>query len=97
LKLTLKIDSAASTGNHGKYMKYVNVHWLWWRQLLIVRDLREHCIAEEVTGSVRAVLIPSIRLCLSQPTFPFRLCRRWFPIKTSFAMAISKVQSSNMV
>jgi hypothetical protein len=92
MKLKLKIDSAASTGNHGNYMKYANVHWLWWQQHLIVRDLREHCLIEEVTDSVRTVLIPS----LSDPTFPFRLCRRCFPIKTLFAMTISKVQSPNM-
>jgi hypothetical protein len=65
MKLKLKIDSAASTENHWKYMKYANVHWLWWRQHLIIRDLREHCIVEVVTDSVRTVLIPSIRLRLS--------------------------------
>jgi hypothetical protein len=42
----LKINSAASTGSHGKYMKYISFPW----QHVIIRGLHEHSKAVEVMG-----------------------------------------------
>jgi hypothetical protein len=42
----LKINCAASTGSHGKYMKYISFLW----QQVIIRGLQEHSKAVEVIG-----------------------------------------------
>jgi hypothetical protein len=63
----------------------------WWHHV-IVRVLHEHCIAEEVTDCIKAILITSIYFCLSDPSIPFKLNSRWSPIKTRFAVTIIMAQ-----
>ena len=64
----LKINSAASTGSHGKYMKYISFPW----QYVIITGLHEHSKAVE-----RNVFnIASIQLCPAGPTTLLKLCRR---------------------
>jgi hypothetical protein len=71
----------------------------WW-QHMIMTGLREHCtqvvicdcIAGKVSGSRNAVLIPSIQFCPSDPTVPFKLCRRRFAIKIAFAVTVNKAE-----
>jgi hypothetical protein len=64
---------------------------------MIVRDVKDRCIAVEVIDSINTILKPSIRLCPSYPTIPFKLCRGRFPIKIAFAMAINKAQGQALV
>jgi hypothetical protein len=52
--------------------------------------------AAEVTGSRKIIPIPRIRLCPSDPTIPFKLCRRRFPIKIAFAVPINKAQGQTL-
>ena len=62
---------------------------------LIVRRLQNHTIDCEVaTGSNKGnrVLIPRITLTPSDAFMPFKLRRRQFPIRLSFAMTINKSQ-----
>jgi len=40
------------------------------------------------SGSRQTILAPSIQLCPSDLTVPFKLCRRRFPIKMAFGMTI---------
>jgi hypothetical protein len=65
---------------------------LLWKQHMIVRGLQEHCIAVEILGSSKPVLIPGIQLCPSDPTTPFRLHKRHFPINIAFAITINEAQ-----
>jgi hypothetical protein len=44
------------------------------RQHIIVRGLDGHRITKEVTGSRKTILTPTIQLCPSEPTIPFKLC-----------------------
>jgi len=67
----------------------------WW-QHMIVRGVHEHCRAAEVTGPTKAVLTPSIRLRPSDPAIPFKLYRRRFQFKITFAMTISKAQGQTL-
>jgi hypothetical protein len=55
----------------------------WW-QHMIVRRLHEHCIAAELIGYRKTVLIPKTQLCPSHPTTPFKLCKRRFPKKKAY-------------
>jgi hypothetical protein len=57
---------------------------------MAVRDLNEHSIAAEFTGSTNTILTLSIQLCPSDPTAPFKLCWRQFPIQIAFLMTTSK-------
>jgi hypothetical protein len=57
---------------------------------MIVKGLHERCIAVEVIGSTKTILTPRIQLCPSDPTLPFKLSRRPFPIKISFAVTTSE-------
>jgi hypothetical protein len=66
-KLNLKIASSASTGSHGKYMKYVRSLGRRWWQHVIVIGLHEHCVAAEVIGSKKTILNPQIQLHPSNP------------------------------
>ena len=50
----------------------------------------KHCITADVIASWKTILTPRIRLCLRDPAIPLKLCRRRFPIKIAFAMAISQ-------
>jgi len=65
---------------------------LLWEQHMIVRGLHEHCTAAEIPGSRNTILIPSILLCPSDPTTPFKLHRRRFPINIAFAITINEPQ-----
>jgi len=59
---------------------------------MIINGLHEH-LSEEIMGSRKTLLIPRIRLCLSCPYIPFKLCRRRFPTKI---VAISKAQEQKL-
>jgi hypothetical protein len=80
-KARLKIDSAASTGKHGKYKKIIPSFGLRWWQHMIIRSIYEYSLAVEVIGSVKNTNIPRITLCSSYSTFPFQLRIRRFPTK----------------
>jgi len=80
-KARLKIDSAASTGNHGKYNKYVS---FLWPSLVAAHDHKKHARVLLRCGSYwlyKNTHIPRIHLCTSDSTFPFQLRRRRFPTK----------------
>ena len=66
-------------------MKYGNFHWPPG-----VAGLKEHCMASEMTACRQAILQPRTKLCPPDPTIPFKLCRRRFPIKTTFPITITK-------
>jgi hypothetical protein len=63
---------------------------------LDVRGLQGHRIAAEDIGSRKTILIPRIQLRSPDPTIPFKLCRRRFPIKIAFAMTVSKAQGQTL-
>lgn len=56
---------------------------------MIIRGLQEYNIAAEVIGCRKTILVPrcTCKLCMSDPTISFKLCRRQFPFKIMFAMA----------
>jgi hypothetical protein len=56
-------------------------------QHIIVKGLHEHCMAAEVTGFRKTILVPRIQLRSS-----VQLCRRRFPIKIAFSMVKVKVK-----
>ena len=64
---------------------------------MIVRGFDEYCIVAEVIGSRKTVLIPRIQFCPSYPTFPFKMCRRRFPIKIAFAVTINEAQGQTPI
>ena len=96
--LTLKIDSAVSTGSHCKEMKYVIFPWppvvaAHYRKWL-ARPLHSNWRS----GSRQTILPPNIQLCSSDPTIPFKLYRRLFLIKMAFGMIIRlKVRGLNLL
>jgi len=52
---TLKIDSAAYTGSHGKYMKYISFPWL---PVVAAHDRKTFARAlRSIAGSKKAILI----------------------------------------
>ncbi|CAL8069739.1 unnamed protein product [Orchesella dallaii] len=66
---------------------------------LVVRSMKNHVIeAEVLTGSGRGqtVLIPRIDMTNSDTDLPFRMKRRQFPVKPSFAMTINKSQGQTL-
>ena len=66
LILKLKIDSAASTGSSGNYMKHFCFPW---PPVVAAHDrkrLARARIAVEVIGSIKTILIPRIQLCPSE-------------------------------
>jgi len=89
----LKIDSATSNGNHGKYI--FDSFGLRWRQHVTIGGLHEHCIAAEYTDCTRTVLIPRIKLFSSAPNFFFRCAEHDFRSEI-FAMIINNVQGSTL-
>jgi hypothetical protein len=60
----------------------------WWQH--------KHCIAAEVIGYRKSIIIPRIQLCPSDATIHFKLCRRRFPIKLVFAMTINMAQGQRL-
>jgi hypothetical protein len=62
----------------------------WW-QHIIVRRLHKQCIPAEVTCSRH-----SIQLRPADPTVRFKLCRRRFLIKITFATTVSKAQGQTV-
>jgi hypothetical protein len=95
-RLTLKIDSAASTGSHGEYLKYVSFLWPPVEPAHDPKSPHEQCIAADVTGSNQTVLIPTIQLCPSDPSIPFQLRTGRFPIQIAVALKISKAQGQTL-
>ena len=74
------------------YRKYVRFPW---PPVVAAHDrkrLARHCIAVAVIGATKTILIPRIQLCPSDPTVPFKLSKRRFPIKIAFAMTIDQAQ-----
>jgi ATP-dependent exoDNAse (exonuclease V), alpha subunit - helicase superfamily I member len=53
-------------------------------------------IEAETAGSRTTILGLRIQSCPSDPTIPFKLCSRRFPIKNAFAMTISKAQGQTL-
>jgi len=65
---------------------------LWQWHYTIIRGMHEHCIAADVIGSRKTTLTPMIQICPSDPTIPFKLCRRQCLINTMFALIINTAQ-----
>jgi hypothetical protein len=87
VKTHIEINSAASSGSHGKYMECVSFPW---PALVAAHDhkrLTEHCIMVEVIVSRKTILIYRIQLHPSDRTIAFKLCRRQFLNKIIFAVA----------
>jgi ATP-dependent DNA helicase PIF1 len=51
-----------------------------------------HCMAADVTGSRKTILIPIIQLCPPDPTIHLQTVKKQFPIKLLFAMTINNTQ-----
>ena len=81
-KWTIKIECAASTGNHGYYIKKVSFSW----PPMVAAHDRWRSIAAEVADPTKTVLITRIQLCTSNPTMPFKYHKRrishllWKPV-----------------
>ena len=56
---------------------------------MIVRGLY---IEAQITGSIKTIPTPRVQLCPSDPIIPFKLCRRQFAIKITFAMTVTNAQ-----
>lgn len=63
---------------------------------LIDRQLNEYNIVAKTIDSGQIVIIPRIVLTPSDPTMPFSLSRKQFPIKVAFAMTINKAQGQTL-
>ena len=66
---------------------------------LVIKHVNQHVLdAEIITGTHigKRVYIPRIRLTPSDPTLPFILARRQFPIRLAFAMTINKAQGQTL-
>jgi hypothetical protein len=64
---------------------------------MIVRGLKEHCIAAEELLALENLPLPRIHFCPTNPINPFTLCRRQFPTKIAFPMKIRKAQGNYIV
>jgi hypothetical protein len=73
---------------------------LWWWQHIIVKGLHKHCIQvviviacqQNLLALRKTILIPRIKLCPSDPTIFFKLCRTQFPVKVAFVVTIGKAE-----
>lgn len=63
---------------------------------LVVTHLGEYIITATIIHSDKTVLIPRINLTPSDPTVPFQMVRKQFPIKVAFAMTINKAQGQTL-
>jgi len=63
---------------------------------MTVRGFHEHPIATEVIGFRNTILIPSNHLSSSDPTTPFKPCRRRFVINIAFAVTVSRTQGQTL-
>jgi hypothetical protein len=95
-KAKVKIDSHASAGSHGMYMKYASFPWppfvTWNCCKTLARGLRNR-------GDYflqKNLFITRIQLGLLNPTITFKLCSRPFPIKFAFGMRVSKLKDSGL-
>ena len=61
-KLRLKIYSVACAESQGKINEILASFGLRWWQHMLVIGLYEHCIATDVNGSIKTVLVLSIQL-----------------------------------
>lgn len=63
--------------------------WLLLVAVCNQKRLAKHCIAADVTGSRKTVLI---QLCPSDHTVPSKLCIRQYPTKMTFPVTITKAR-----
>lgn len=63
---------------------------------LVITNLGDFTITAKIIDSGKIVLIPRIDLTPSDPTMPFNLTRRQFPIKVAYAMTINKAQGQTL-
>jgi hypothetical protein len=82
----LETNKATSTGSCGKFIKYVSFPWPPVVAAHNRKRLLEHCQAAEVTGYGRTLLRPRIKFDSSDPTIPFKMCKRRFRKKKSLLL-----------
>ena len=63
---------------------------------MVLRGLHENRIAAEVIECTKTILIPRIQLCTLDRTVSFKIRRRRFPTKISFAMPIIKARGQTL-
>lgn len=63
---------------------------------LIVKQLNEFNIVAQTIDTNEFVIIPRIVLTPSDPSMPFKLTRKQFPIKIAFAITINKAQGQTL-
>ena len=63
---------------------------------LVVTHLGEYVITAKFIDSAKTMLIPRINLTPSDPTMPFQMMRKQFPIKVAFTITINKVQGQTL-
>jgi hypothetical protein len=83
-KVTLKIDSAASDGSHGNYMKYVS---FLWPPVVAAQALHSNAkllALEKLSPNPEFSYVPP-----PDPTISFQLRRKRLPIKIAFAVTIN--------
>jgi hypothetical protein len=67
----------------------------WW-QHMVVRGLHENRITADVIDPTKTILIPRIQLRTSDRTISFKISRRRFPTKISFAMPVMKARGQTL-
>ena len=63
---------------------------------LVVTHMGNYTITARLIDSGKTVLTPRITLTPSDPTIPFAMSRKQFPIKVAFAMTINKAQGQTL-
>ncbi|XP_050337773.1 ATP-dependent DNA helicase pif1-like [Bactrocera neohumeralis] len=59
---------------------------------MVVSHLGENAITVKLIDSGKIAIIPRVKLTPSDPTVPFQMTRKQFPLKVAFAMTINKAQ-----
>jgi hypothetical protein len=78
-------------------MKYASFGWALVVAAHNCKRLPEHYQAAEITGYRKTILRPRIQLYSSDPTIPFKMCRRRFRNKIACAMKINKAQRQTII